>query len=136
MRALTMLLAAALPPLALWAAPTPSAYQFVAASFLGGTGDTDAVVGCAIQADGSIVLAANPVGADLKRRLACTRLQGTAGFAHCVDVRRVDGRITVVYAGSGATTGMFVKDAPQGAPVSEEALFAILQGPTDVSPEK
>ena len=39
-----------------------SGYRIQASSFLGGSGDDDAVVGARVRADGAIVLAANPAG--------------------------------------------------------------------------
>ena len=41
------------------AAAQESGYRIVASSYLGGRGDDDAVVGAALQADGTVILAAN-----------------------------------------------------------------------------
>jgi hypothetical protein len=76
------------------------------------------------------------MSADFARRLVCTRLQGTAGFAHCVDVRRIGEGIMVVYAGSEAAEGLFTKDALQPTHTGRDAFFAILRGPVDALPEK
>ncbi len=73
------------------------------------------------------------MSADFRRRLVCTRMQGTAGFAHCLDVRRVDDKVMVVYAGSEATAGLYVKDALQAAPVGKDGFFAVLVGPVDAA---
>jgi len=109
------------------------------------TADEDGRPFLAENADPSIPIDPNPcakeepqagpfmmgMSVDLKRRLVCTRLQGVSGFAHCVDVRRVDDTVMIVYAGSSATAGMFVKDSLQGTPIGKDGFFAILRGPVD-----
>jgi len=56
------------------------------------------------------------MSSDLTQRLLCTRTCDGRGAPHAVDVRTIDGRKRVVYAGSGMTDGMFVREAIQGEP--------------------
>jgi hypothetical protein len=51
------------------------------------------------------------MSADLKQRLLCTRTCDGKGAPHGVDVRAIDGKRRVIYAGSGMVDGMFVKNA-------------------------
>jgi hypothetical protein len=68
---------------------------------------------------------------DLAKRLLCTRMQGRAEqgatSAHAVDARRVAGRLVVVYAGSGARTGMHTASPVQKEAAGSAGFFVILE---------
>jgi hypothetical protein len=70
---------------------------------------------------------------DLRGRLLCTRMQPN-GSAHCVDIRRIDGKIVVVYVGGGAEEGMHVKNPLQKTARGKDGFFVLLQGPLDAPP--
>jgi hypothetical protein len=84
-------------------------------------------------AGGGFILIISP---DLKERLLCTRTCGGKGSPHAVATRKIDGKIHVVFGGSGMVEGMFVNDAIQPEPVDvgtekndpKDAFFVVLSG--------
>jgi len=66
------------------------------------------------------------MSSDLKKRLICTRMQAV-GWAHCAAARRVNGRLMVVYGGSGAEKGMYTSNALQLRAVSKDGFFVLLE---------
>jgi hypothetical protein len=80
------------------------------------------------EAKGGAYLAA--LSPDFARRLLCTRMQGRAEqgatSAHAVDARRVGGRLVVVYAGSGAQTGMHTESPVQKEAAGSTGFFVVL----------
>ncbi|MGD0898950.1 MAG: hypothetical protein ABR915_14015 [Thermoguttaceae bacterium] len=70
---------------------------------------------------------------DFRGRLVCTRMQEQGG-GHAVDARLIDGKVTVVYGGSGAVAGMFVKNAVQPAPQGKDGFFVLLRASPDAPP--
>jgi len=72
---------------------------------------------------GAFVLMMSP---DFKTRSLCTRMQDKGG-AHCVDARKVRGKLVVVYAGSGAEAGMHTEKPLQKDANGKDGFVAILQ---------
>jgi len=72
---------------------------------------------------GAFVLMMAP---DFKTRSLCTRMQYKGG-SHCVDARKVRGKLVVVYAGSGAEAGMHTAGPLQKDANGKDGFFAILQ---------
>jgi hypothetical protein len=72
---------------------------------------------------------------DFRSRLVCTRMHGQ-GSVHALDVRKVGGKVVVVYGGSGAEEGMFVQNAVQRTANGKDAFLVVLEGPTGASPAK
>jgi len=64
---------------------------------------------------------------DFRARLVCTRMHGQ-GSVHAADVRRIGKQTVVVYGGSGAEDGMFVKNALQAVARGKDAFLVILRG--------
>lgn len=84
-------------------------------------------------AGGGFILITSP---DFKKRLLCTRTCGGKGSPHAVATRKIDGRIHVVFGGSGMVEGMFVNNAIQAEPADvgtekespKDAFFVVLNG--------
>jgi hypothetical protein len=75
------------------------------------------------------------MSADFRDRQVCTRMHAE-GWVHALDVRQIRGRPMVVYGGSGAEEGMFVKSPLQKAPRGKDAFIVILHGPAVVTPPR
>lgn len=79
------------------------------------------------------------MSSDFKERLLCTRTCGGRGSPHAVAARMIDGRIHVVFGGSGMVKGMFVKHAIQAEPVDvgtekddpKDAFFVVLNSESE-----
>lgn len=79
------------------------------------------------------------MSSDFKERLLCTRTCGGRGSPHAVAARTIDGRIHVVFGGSGMVKGMFVKHAIQAEPVDvgtekddpKDAFFVVLNSESE-----
>jgi hypothetical protein len=70
---------------------------------------------------------------DFKFRLVVTRVQAK-GWGHAVAVRRIDDKVMVVYAGSGAEAGMFVKNPLQHEAKGKDGFFVVLTGDPQAAP--
>jgi hypothetical protein len=84
-------------------------------------------------AGGGFILIMSP---DFRQRLLCTRTCGGKGSPHAVATRKINGRIKVVFGGSGMVEGMFIKNAVQQKPLDtgterndpKDAFFVVLTG--------